>query len=118
SVEPGAGDPILILALVVVVIGGIGSVRGALVGALMVGIFDTLSRVLIPLVIQTDAAFSGHFPNRPEQVRKRLKLLAFSRLFLLVLTAPGRLFFILSRPPRALAVPSQQYVHLLFAGVR
>jgi branched-chain amino acid transport system permease protein len=55
SVEPGAGDPILILALVVVVIGGIGSVRGALVGALMVGIFDTLSRVLIPLVIQTNA---------------------------------------------------------------
>ena len=54
-VEPGAGDPILILALVVVVIGGIGSVRGALVGALMVGIFDTLSRVLIPLVIQTNA---------------------------------------------------------------
>ena len=41
SVEPGAGDPILITTLVVVVIGGIGSVRGALVGALMVGIFDT-----------------------------------------------------------------------------
>src|SRR4029078_4960987 len=55
SVEPGAGDPILILALVVVVIGGIGSVRGALVGALMVGIFDTLSRVLIPLVVHTNA---------------------------------------------------------------
>jgi branched-chain amino acid transport system permease protein len=55
SVEPGAGDPILITTLVVVVIGGLGSVRGALVGALMVGIFDTLSRVLIPLVIQTNA---------------------------------------------------------------
>lgn len=55
SVEPGAGDPILILALVVIVIGGIGSVRGALVGALLVGIFDTLSRVVIPLVIHTNA---------------------------------------------------------------
>jgi branched-chain amino acid transport system permease protein len=55
SVEPGAGDPILITTLVVVVIGGIGSVRGALVGALMVGIFDTLSRVLIPFAFQTDA---------------------------------------------------------------
>jgi branched-chain amino acid transport system permease protein len=55
SIEPGAGDPILILALVVVVIGGLGSVRGALVGALMVGIFDTLARVLIPLVLQTNA---------------------------------------------------------------
>ena len=55
SVEPAAGDQILILTLVVVVIGGLGSVRGALVGALMVGLFDTLSRVLIPLVIQTNA---------------------------------------------------------------
>jgi len=55
SVEPGVGDPILILALVVVVIGGIGSVRGALVGALMVGIFDTLARVLLPLLLQTQA---------------------------------------------------------------
>ena len=55
SVEPGIGDPILITTLVVVVIGGIGSVRGALVGALMVGLFDTLSRVLIPLVFTTNA---------------------------------------------------------------
>jgi branched-chain amino acid transport system permease protein len=55
SVEPGSGDPVLITTLVVVVIGGIGSVRGALVGALMVGIFDTLSRVLIPMAISTNA---------------------------------------------------------------
>ena len=55
SVEPGAGDPMLILTLVVVVIGGIGSVRGALVGALMVGMFDTMARVLIPLVLETNA---------------------------------------------------------------
>jgi branched-chain amino acid transport system permease protein len=55
SVEPGSGDPVLITTLVVVVIGGIGSVRGALVGSLMVGIFDTLSRVLIPIAISTNA---------------------------------------------------------------
>jgi branched-chain amino acid transport system permease protein len=55
SVEPGSGDPVLITTLVVVVIGGIGSVRGALFGALMVGIFDTLSRVLIPMAISTNA---------------------------------------------------------------
>lgn len=55
SVEPGAGDPILILTLVVVVIGGLGSVRGALIGSLMVGIFDTLARVLIPMMLQTNA---------------------------------------------------------------
>jgi branched-chain amino acid transport system permease protein len=55
SVEPGAGDPILITTLVVVVIGGLGSMRGALAGALIVGIFDTLSRVLIPIVLETNA---------------------------------------------------------------
>jgi branched-chain amino acid transport system permease protein len=48
SVESGMGDPILILTLVVIVIGGSGSVRGALVGALLVGLFDTFSRVLLP----------------------------------------------------------------------
>jgi len=44
SVEPGMGDQILILAFVVIVIGGIGSVRGAFVAALLVGVIDTLGR--------------------------------------------------------------------------
>ncbi|MGE3148969.1 MAG: branched-chain amino acid ABC transporter permease, partial [Pseudorhodoplanes sp.] len=44
SVEPGMGDTILILAFVVIVIGGIGSVRGAFVAALLVGLVDTLGR--------------------------------------------------------------------------
>jgi branched-chain amino acid transport system permease protein len=44
SVEPGMGDQILILAFVVIVIGGIGSVRGAFIAALAVGIIDTLGR--------------------------------------------------------------------------
>ena len=44
SVEPGMGDSILILAFVVIVIGGIGSIRGAFLAALMIGIIDTLGR--------------------------------------------------------------------------
>jgi branched-chain amino acid transport system permease protein len=44
SVEPGMGDTILILAFVVIVIGGIGSIRGAFVAALMIGLVDTLGR--------------------------------------------------------------------------
>jgi branched-chain amino acid transport system permease protein len=44
SVEPGMGDNILILALVVIVIGGIGSIRGAFVAALLIGLVDTLGR--------------------------------------------------------------------------
>lgn len=44
SVEPGMGDNLLILAFVVIVIGGIGSVRGAFVAALLIGLVDTLGR--------------------------------------------------------------------------
>jgi branched-chain amino acid transport system permease protein len=44
SVQPGMGDSVLILAFVVIVIGGIGSIRGAFVGALLVGLVDTLGR--------------------------------------------------------------------------
>ncbi len=44
SVEPGMGDSILILAFVVIVIGGIGSIRGAFLGALLIGLVDTLGR--------------------------------------------------------------------------
>jgi branched-chain amino acid transport system permease protein len=51
SVEPGIGDPILILTLVVIVIGGMGSIRGALLGALIVGVLDTFSRVMLPLLL-------------------------------------------------------------------
>ena len=44
SVEPGMGDNILILALVVIVVGGIGSIRGAFIAALLIGLVDTLGR--------------------------------------------------------------------------
>ena len=44
SVDPGMGDTILILAFVVIVIGGIGSIRGAFLAALLIGLVDTLGR--------------------------------------------------------------------------
>jgi branched-chain amino acid transport system permease protein len=44
SVEPGMGDTVLILAFVVIVIGGIGSIRGAFLAALIIGLVDTLGR--------------------------------------------------------------------------
>jgi branched-chain amino acid transport system permease protein len=44
SVEPGMGDTVLILAFVVIVIGGIGSIRGAFLAALLIGLVDTLGR--------------------------------------------------------------------------
>ena len=51
SVEPGMGDNILILAFVVIVIGGIGSIRGALVGAVLVGVVDTIGRAFLPILL-------------------------------------------------------------------
>ena len=48
SVEPGMGDSVLILAFVVIVIGGIGCVRGAFLAALLVGLVETLGRSLMP----------------------------------------------------------------------
>ena len=48
SVQVGMGEPVLILAFVVVVIGGIGSIKGALIGALLVGLTDTLGGVFLP----------------------------------------------------------------------
>jgi len=48
SVYPGMGDTVLIVCFVVVVIGGIGSIRGALVAALLIGVVDTFGKVLLP----------------------------------------------------------------------
>jgi branched-chain amino acid transport system permease protein len=56
AVEVGMGESILILAFVVIVIGGIGSIRGALVGALLVGLVETCGRAFLPVLLRN--AFS------------------------------------------------------------
>jgi len=52
AVQVGMGESVLILAFVVIVIGGIGSVRGAFVGALLVGMVDTVGRTFLPLSLR------------------------------------------------------------------
>ncbi len=52
AVEVGMGEDILILTFVVIVIGGIGSIRGALVGAILVGLIDTLGRAFLPALFK------------------------------------------------------------------
>jgi len=52
AVQVGMGESILILAFVVIVIGGIGSIRGALAGAIIVGVVDTLGRTLLPMSLR------------------------------------------------------------------
>ena len=58
SVQVGMGEPVLILAFVTIVIGGIGSIKGAFVGALLVGLTDTLGGVFLPEALKavTDPA--------------------------------------------------------------
>ncbi|MFP3325448.1 branched-chain amino acid ABC transporter permease, partial [Planococcus sp. SIMBA_160] len=48
SVEPGISGRYLIISFVVVVIGGIGSVKGAFYGALLIGLVDTFGKVVLP----------------------------------------------------------------------
>jgi branched-chain amino acid transport system permease protein len=61
SVQVGMGEPVLILAFVVIVIGGIGSIKGALFGAVLVGVVDTMGRFLLPkaLALVVPAAEAG-----------------------------------------------------------
>lgn len=61
TVNPGMGEQVLILAFVVIVIGGIGSVRGAFAGALLVGLVDTLGRSFGPILLRAvmDPAAAG-----------------------------------------------------------
>ncbi len=60
AVEAGMGESVLILTFVVIVIGGIGSVRGAFIGAILVGLADTLARSFLPdllrLIMDSSAA--------------------------------------------------------------
>ena len=52
SVEPGMGDDLLIVAFVVIIVGGIGSIRGAFIAALVVGLVDTLGRSMMTDILK------------------------------------------------------------------
>ena len=58
SVQVGMGEPVLILAFVVIIIGGIGSIRGAFIAAVIVGLVDTLGRVFLPMLLRSLVAES------------------------------------------------------------
>lgn len=58
AVRVGMGEDILILAFVVIVVGGVGSIQGALVGALLVGLVDTFGRAFLPALLGDAAGAS------------------------------------------------------------
>ena len=88
SVQVGMGEPVLILAFVVIVIGGIGSIKGALVGALIVGLIDTLGRFLLPWFF---AIFMG--PSQGASVGAALaSLLIYLFMAIVLAIRPSGLF--------------------------
>jgi len=88
SVQVGMGEPVLILAFVVIVIGGIGSIKGALVGAILVGMTDTLARFLLPIAF---GAFMA--PSQATSVGAALaSMLIYILMALVLVVRPGGLF--------------------------
>jgi len=88
SVDPGMGDTVLILAFVVIVIGGIGSIRGAFLAALIVGLFETLGRSLMPDLMRLFLA-----PSPARQAGAALgSMLVYVAMALILAARPRGLF--------------------------
>ncbi|MEP9377451.1 branched-chain amino acid ABC transporter permease [Aquabacter sp. CN5-332] len=81
SVEPGMGDGLLILAFVVIVIGGIGSIRGAFVAALLVGLIDTLGRSFLTDILKLFMSASAATTAGPALASMTVYLLMAGVLF-------------------------------------
>ncbi|HJW26147.1 MAG TPA: branched-chain amino acid ABC transporter permease [Rhodocyclaceae bacterium] len=79
-VQVGMGENILILAFVTVVIGGIGSMRGAFIGALLVGVVDTFGRAFVPTLLRT-----GLSPSLADAAGPSLAAIAIYLLMVIVL---------------------------------
>lgn len=88
AVQVGMGEQILILAFVVVVIGGLGSVRGAFLAALLVGLTDTMSRALLPALMRELLP-----PAAADQVAANLGSVAVYLLMAVVLAVRPRGLF-------------------------
>src|SRR5712691_7986166 len=65
TVQIGMGENILILAFVVIIIGGIGSIRGAFVAAIIVGLIDTIGRAFLPDLMRHFVSYSAGRNARP-----------------------------------------------------
>jgi len=82
AVQPGMGEQILIQVFVVIVIGGIGSIRGALVGAIIVGMVDTLGRAFLKPTLATVLSPSAADSAGPALASMLIYLLMAAVLFL------------------------------------
>jgi branched-chain amino acid transport system permease protein len=93
SVQIGMGEQVLIMTFVAVVIGGLGSIRGAFVGALAIGVVDTLGRAYIPSLLRLVTA-----PDVADSLGGGLSAVAIYVLMAIVLIwKPRGLFPVSSR---------------------
>ncbi len=81
AVQPGMGEQILIQVFVVIVIGGIGSIRGALIGAIIVGMVDTLGRAFLKPTLATVLSPSAADSAGPALASMLIYLLMAAVLF-------------------------------------
>lgn len=88
AVQVGMGENILILTFVVIIIGGIGSVRGALVGSLLVGLVDTYGRAVVPSLLR--AVFA---PSVADRIGSSFADIAIYLLMALILVVRPRGLF-------------------------
>src|SRR2546430_9128982 len=93
TVQSGMGENILILAFVVIIIGGIGSIRGAFVAAVLVGLIDTIGRAFLPDLLRLGLGSRG-----PPAVGPGLSSMLVSLVVTLVLAL---------RPPGLFPVPGK-----------
>ena len=70
TVQIGMGENILILAFVVIIIGGIGSIRGAFVAAILVGLIDTIGRAFLPDLLRMMLSSRGASHGRARRCRR------------------------------------------------
>ena len=81
TVQIGMGENILILAFVVIIIGGIGSIRGAFVAAIMVGLIDTIGRAFLPDILRLVLSSRGASTVAPALSSMLIYLLMAAVLF-------------------------------------
>lgn len=93
TVQIGMGENILILAFVVIIIGGIGSIRGALVAALLVGLIDTIGRGYLPDLLRLFLSSRGASAIAPAIASMLIYLL----MAIVLIVRPQGLFPVQSR---------------------
>ena len=89
TVQIGMGENILILAFVVIIIGGIGSIRGAFIAAILVGLLDTIGRAFLPDLLRLVMSFAR---RRRRSRRRSSSMMIYLVMAIVLVVRPQGLF--------------------------